>query len=542
MARANIRDIFSKSFWASPKQEVKESPNAAFGYGGSYRTLFSQSFNGEKNQGEMNPITNYVMDYSALRLRSWQAYIESEIAQTVIKKYVAWVVGNGLKLQAEPSKSVLESEGIFIDTQDFANTVEARFSIWASSQKSDYAGMTSMNEIQKVALTNALLGGDVVVIQRYEKDCLNVQLVDGAHLYSPVYGDEWFPYITQSGNRIVSGIEMNSNNEHIAFHLKKPGLGLETVRIDAKSKDGFQRAFIVYGSRYRLDTQRGIPLMTTVLQTLTKLERYDSATLSSAEERAKIVYQIVHKEFSTGESPLTNQLAKAFDADANVKDKLPSDDYGTTLANTVAASTNKSTYNMPNGAEMKALESKNELYFKDFYTVHIDIICACLGIPPDVAFSKYDENYSASRAAIKDWEHTLSLARKDFSNQFLRPIYTLFIHTEVLKNKVKAEGYIQAFLSKNWMVMEAYLKARFVGAAVPHIDPEKEVRAERLKLGVAGDAIPLTTVEAATEALNGGDSESNIDQFARELEKAKSLKIEIPMPVPAGQPPKKEGN
>jgi capsid protein len=170
-------------------------------------------------------------------------------------------------------------------------------------------------------------------------------------------------------------------------------------------------------------------------------------------------------------------------------------------------------------------ESKAELHFKDFYTVNIDLICPTLGIPPEVAMSKYDSNFSASRAALKDWEHTLTVNRYDFSSDFYYRVYIFFLHVEILKNKVQAPGYLKAVVESNTMVLDAYRMARFVGPSVPHIDPLKEVKAEREKLGTTGASIPLTTVEAATEALNGGDSDQNMLQYAEELKESKTLGI-----------------
>jgi hypothetical protein len=72
---------------------------------------------------------------------------------------------------------------------------------------------------------------------------------------------------------------------------------------------------------------------------------------------------------------------------------------------------------------------------------------------------------------------------------------------------------------------------------VPHIDPLKEVMAERAKLGTAADAIPLTTVEDATRNLNGGDSDSNMTQFADEYQTAKKLKIPVEMSLKPATPP-----
>ena len=75
------------------------------------------------------------------------------------------------------------------------------------------------------------------------------------------------------------------------------------------------------------------------------------------------------------------------------------------------------------------------------------------------------------------------------------------------------------------MVIDAYRQARFVGSHVPHIDPVKEVTAERLKLGSSGANLPLTTAEASTEALSEGDYQANLDQYAEELKKSRELGV-----------------
>lgn len=493
----NIRGLFVVS---KPARVEKRADFA----GGSYRHLYSQSFDGEKNLGEIGPIKDYVIDYEALRLRSWQSYLESEITQTVMNKFTLWMISKGLKLQAEPSEEALASEGVALDIEAFNRRVESRFALWARSRFSDYCRNSNLNNIAKEAFKNAKIGGDVLVVLRYEGDNLNVQLIDGAHVCSPYFMQQ----------NIKNGIEVNDRGEHVAYHVRMKDLTWR--RIPAVSKTtGLRMAFMVYGNRYRLDNNRGLPLIATSLETLKKLERYKEATVGSAEERQKIVMQIVHQQFSTGEDPFVKNLAHAFDADQN--DNLPKDINGDDLANRVAATTNKSVYNMPVGAEMRALESKNELYFKEFYSTNSDIICAAVGIPPNVAFSIYNDSFSASRAATKDWEHTIMVDRDDFSNQFYQPIYEMWLHTEILKRKIEAPGYLSAAASGNTMVLEAYRSARFTGAMFPHIDPEKEVRAERLKLGGLAANIPLTTVERATEVLNAGDSNSNMAQFTEEL-------------------------
>lgn len=500
--------------------------------------LFTHSFNGEKNFGEIGPIRSYLPDYGALRARSWQSYLESEITQIAINRWVTWVIGEGLKLQSEPAKKVLDSYQIDIDRNKFSEQVEALYSIYCESRESSHSRMMTKQELSADALKNAIVGGDCLVILRYEYDTPTIEVKDGAHVGTPIgKGSEIMPMVLENGNRVENGIELSPSDEHVAYYVKKAGTAFEYERILARSpRTGLLMAFMVYGNRYRLDNHRGIPLIAVVLETIKKLERYKEATVGSAEERQKIAYFIEHRLGSTGQNPLLEQIAQVSGFDNG--EHFPTDSAGAAMADKIAATTNKQTFNLPIESTIKEMQSKNELYFKDFYTVNFDIVCACIGIPPNVAMSKYDSNYSASRAAIKDWEHTLKVARKRHANQFEKPVYSFWMHVQILKNIVQAGGFLQAWAQRNWMVIESFLKARFVGPNVPHIDPMKEVQAVRLKLGDTAASMPLTTLEEATEELDGGGSLENMEQFALELQKSKELKIELPKPevpkIPAG--------
>jgi capsid protein len=509
-------DIFKKKEVEAVQTEARPAPRAARNFSGYTGNSWSLSYNGEKNLGELGPVIDYEIDHNILRARSWQAYLESEVAQLVFKKYNIWIISDGLRCKSEPNIEVLKSEGITIDSEKFNEVTEARWKVWANSSMSTYDKQRNLHYAAKEALKNAIIAGDVLVILRYEKGAVNVQLIDGAHIQSPIGVTNYMEDLKTTGNKIIDGVEMNQAGEHIAYYVRTKTFG-KFDRILAKNSLGMKVAFMVYGMNFRLDSKRGMPLISTVMETIKKMERYKEATLGSAEERQKIVYQIVHQNFSTGENPVASQLAKAFDVDGAGSQHLPQTIDGEQLANTVAATTNKQTYNMPVGSEMKGLESRNELYFKDFYNTNIDIICAVIGIPPNVAMSMYNDSFSASRAATKDWEHTIKVVRDDFATQFYQPIYNFWLHMEILTNKVNAQGYLLNFARGNYMAVNAYQSVRFVGSMFPHIDPLKEVNAERAKLGVYGRGLPLTTIEDATEALGGSEGDSNMRQFVEEI-------------------------
>lgn len=515
----NIPNPFRKK-----AEKVLPQKRAYYDYSGYAGNVFSVSYDGEKNHGEVGPIKSYYIDHVGLSHRAWQQYLESDICQTGIKRLTAWVVGSGLKLQAQPIKPVLESEKISVDVEQFNKAVEARFSVWAKSKLADYSNMVNLHKIAWRAYFNAMNGGDVLVVLRVVKGNVTVQLIDGVHICSPsnVTLKDGVPMY--NGNIIRHGIELSPTGEHLAYHVRTAWNKFE--RISARGeRTGLKMAFLVYGNEYRLDNIRGLPAVAAVIETAKKLERYKEATLGSAEERAKIAYTIEHEVYGTGENPLVERTRRMAGLGTGINDQ-PRDVDGEAIADKVTATTNKTAINLPIGASVKQLVSDNELYFKDFFQAGAEQFFATIEIPPNVAMSKYDSNYSASRAAIKDWEHTISVKREDFSTQFYTPIYKLWLFVQIHSLKIEAPGYREARAKENMMAIEAYENARWVGANVPHIDPEKEVRSERLKLGDLGANIPLTTIEAATEALNGGDSSSNIQQFAEELKELKKLGIQ----------------
>lgn len=520
----------------SNEEETKPKVDARFGGRTSmfYDYMWGNyAYTGEKNSGELGPIKVYMPDYAALRARSWQMMLDSDVAQIVIGKYINWVIGKGLKLQVEPSGIVLKDEGINLNTKTFSEMVEARFGLYAQSKRADHARQKTLNKLQAVAFKNALVGGDCVVVIRLEgeNEDPNIEIKDGSHITDPLQGNEWFALAKANGNRIENGIELSQRNEHIAYYVRKQDSLFEVERISCRGEQtGLQQAFMIYGSEYRIDNHRGMPLLSILFETAKKLDRYKEATVGSAEERAKIVLAIQHEIASDGANPFTQATAQARDIDLWESQAVPFDEDGNALAKTVAATTNKQVVNMTQGAKLETLDKGNELYFKDFFSVLIDLFCATVQMPPEVAMSKYNSNYSASRASLKDWENTLGVKRHDFGTDFMQPIWTYWFHVNVMKNVLSAPGYLVAFYKKQYWILEAYLRARFSGAAIPHIDPVKEVEAERAKLGVTGAAIPLTTVEAATEALGGGDSDANLEQYSEELKNSISKGVKIPEP------------
>jgi lambda family phage portal protein len=482
--------------------------------------IFNESFDGEKTPDELGPIKNYITDNFSLAARTKQAYLESDIAKTVVDRFVLWSIGSGLKFQAEPLSQLLNLEGVET-LPEVESQIDPYWNRFANSPQADYSKEKSLHKLAQEATKTALLSGDCLVVGRLRDSELTFQLIDGQYLSNP--SGMANNTLLRNNNRVFSGVEVNAKGQHVAYHVANDR-GFGTRRIEAVGRQtGMRFAFLVTGVKYNSNDHRGIPLLTSSLETLAKLDRYKEATVSTAEEAAKLTFQITHEAGSSERNPFVEEMQSAVDLDTG-GDQGMTNDEGQQLERQVYASTERKAVNLPSGAELKPMQHSNgEINFKDFYHPNIQLICSAANIPYEVAMQKYDSNFSASRAALKDWEHTLEVWREHIASQFYQPAFNLFFTQKVVNNQVQAPGYVSALVNGNPEVVEAYRNARWVGKSVPHIDPVKEIESIRRQLGPKAKHLPLTTLRKATEKIDNGEAGVNVEKLVQELQNAEQL-------------------
>ena len=492
-----IRDIILSAF---NKKEPSSNLNQYNGWSGTNMI----PFDGEKTPYELGTPFDYYLSYYALRSRSWEAYLKSDIVQNAIKKYCLWIVGPGLKLQTDPIEPVLKNNKINVDATEFSGIVESYFRLYAKMKESSYSMEMNLHDVANEALKNAMLSGDVLCVQRLTRGRVNIELIDGYYIQDPV-GSDYYAEAEKRGHIIVEGVELDKKGSHVAYFVANNNMQYDRITARA-SRTKRRQAWLFYGLRYKTTSVRGMSLLTAVLETASKMDRYKDATLGTAEENAKIPYTIIHNQFSDGENPLLNQLAQTMSKGKGIAPETDSYNSCEPIATKIAQTTSKQTYNMPVGSKLERSNFETDLNFKDFFNVNADIVYSTLGIPPEVAADKFGGAYSGSRAALKSWEYKMMTDRINLlEEQFYKPFYNFWLDVYVLNNTIQAEGYLQAYMDRNSIILAAYRYCRFIGATVPHIDPLKEINAERGKLGGQFKDVPLTTAEQSCEALNTGD-------------------------------------
>lgn len=508
----------SQEVSVQPKSVVYQDADIVYGH--NY-PIVSRSWDGEKNLGELGVVVKNIPNYEKLRLRSYDAYATIDTVKIIAEKFFYWTVGSGLKLQSEPNRVVLETEGINNSPEfytKFQKNVESRFMIYANSKKCDYLEEKNLHQLAMDFYQGSFLGGDNLVIARFGDNGPNFQFVSGEHIKTPSLDSPFIANAEKKGNYIKHGIEIDKKGKHVAYYVcVKNKDSFDTFeRIDViGSKSKKRLAWLISGNKISPDHLRSVPAMSQSLEKINKLDRYVEAAVTKAEQGANVVHVIKHKEFSSGESPLQQEIQKKrgdqLTGGLTEEERMK---LGDGLANRVSQQTSGLAYNMPIGAEMESFQSSIETKFGEFHSTVFKSISAGVNLPPEVAMQEYNSNYSASRAAINSFGYTITVNRAKFANDFYIPFFKLWLEYEILTKKIEAPGYIENI--DNFMVTESYTQCRFMGKNMPHIDPLKEIKAIREMLGVGG-AVPLISREQATEMLGAGQWDEN---FMKSLEEA----------------------
>jgi len=501
-----------ESVSVQPKSNVSyQDNNMVVGY--EY-AIVNKKWDGEKNLGELGLVVNNIPDYHRLRLRSYNAYATIDTFKTIASKYFYWKIGSGLKLQAEPNLTVLKSEGLDItdeQSSELQKVIEARFMIWANSKQSDYLKQKNLHQLASDFDKGKYLGGDNLLIVRFDDNGPNIQFVSGEFVCNPGIETEYFTKAKERGNDIKHGIEIDKDGKHIAYfvRIKKKDSADEFERVPAYgAKSGKKLAWLVSGEKISPDHLRAVPAMSQSLEKINKLDRYVEAAVTKAEQSANIVHTVEHEEFSTGEGILEKTVAQKR-GEQIIADLPDNKALGDGLANRIAQQTSGLAYNLPQGAKLKSFESKIETDFGEFHSTVFNGISAGANVPPEVAMQSFNSNYSASRAAINSFGYFITVDRQVFAEQFYIPIYKLWLEYQILTKKIVAKGYLENI--GNPMVTEAYTQCRFLGKDMPHIDPLKEAKSIELML-----QLNLVSREQASEMLGVGSWDENFKKRLQE--------------------------
>lgn len=467
---------------------------------------------GEKFAGGFGATQLLATDYWTLRQRSEQLFKTNIYARGIIARLVTNEINTGLHLEAEPEEQIL---GLAEDAlADWSEDTENRFHLWAKSPLlCDRRGFDTFGAIQATARTEALIAGDCLVVVEQDRvtKLPTVRLYNGACVQTPL------GVTAQRGNRIIDGVEVDDIGRQVAYWIRKED-GVSKRLPAFGEKSGRRIAWLVYGTRKRVNEVRGEPLLSAVLQSLREIDRYKDSTQRKA-LLGSLWLGWIEKEQDKMGSGFMGRSGIARNGRSQIDNSAQQRNFRVTeqIPGVFAQE-------LQFGERVKFQNSvSTDEKFSDFEAAIIQGIAWSLEVPPEILTLSFNANYSASQAAINEFKMYLDRARTDFADAFCAPIYHEWLLSEVLNGRISAPGLLDAWNDPSKSdVLSAWLCSDWAGHIKPSTDILKQARGLSAAVGMG-----LIDLDRATREFSGM-------KFSKV---AKKLKRQVAMLKDAGLAP-----
>lgn len=500
-----------------PKPEKQATdPSAVILPAGS---AFGITYDGEQDIAAAANAVVYDVDYYTMAKRAYTLATINEFAGAAINRITQFAIGTGLKLHPEPAKRFLKKRFKVDISDDFVADIQDLWSLFEDDKNVSADKENNIHGLANAIFYNAFVAGDVLVIKRVKNEHLEYQVINGLSVKTTKCNPE------NDKHKIIDGVEVDESGQHVAYCVMDED-GTEKW-IKARDSKGRLNAWLVYADNKRLGAVRGYSPLGSIMQKLHKINQYSNAEIIAANTNAKFAATIDQDDKSTGVNPLqklpgmSRSLAKTLEA-APAASANPGEVKAFTER--LKRITSGLFIHMPKGQKLNSFDTKRpNVNYGEFVASSMKFSYASLGIPYEVALLVFQNNFSASRASLKMFEMILKYLRKHvIIDGFYQIIYKQFFELECLKGNINAPQFL-ALQNDEGYLDNAFTKAKFIGAQIPHIDETKEVNAVLSKLKGG-----LTSFEQALESLgNMTDFDSLIDKRKTEEEKIKAAGLDF---------------
>lgn len=503
MARVQVPkpNLLDRAFaWVAPvaaarRMRARIGMAALSGMAGGYNgARKSRTASSEWALSSLSADAALLPDLPTLREASRDLERNAPLAGGAIATVVTNVVGSGLKMRAQIDRDAL---GLGDDAADtWEREAERLWSLWATSQESDFARTLRFGAIQRQAFRAALSGGDCFVVLRHKARAgspfaLKLQTMEGDRVSNPNRG--------RDTDTLAGGVELDAETgAPVAYHVtdRHPGDGLRSAltwnRVPAFGPDSGRRLVLHLFRAIRPEQRRGVPYLAPVIESLKQLTRYSEAEIMAAVITS--CFAIVTKT--------PNGMGGEFeDANATKKDGGKID-----LINPGQ---------MVDLAPDESLENfapeRPNVNFDPFVMAILRQIGVALELPFEVLIKHFTASYSAARAALLEAGKFFREYRSWLAEELCQPVYEEFIGECVARGLLAAPGFFA-----DPLVARAWCGAAWIGPAPGQIDPGKEADANATMV----DRGWKTDAEVTAE-MTGGDWERNAAQRKKEIATAR---------------------
>lgn len=417
-----------------------------------------------------------------LAARSYDAYRNHMVARAAATRLRTNVVGSGVVPHPSVDRRIL---GLSEQQADELNQqIATEWRLWAENPlECDMEGTLDFYGIQSLVEISAFLSGDTFVVTPFEQRAgtiyeLKLQQIDSARVSNP-YGNTETRTLCDGVLMTEAGLPLKYyvRDAHPDDVIQYAG-GNTWQEVDVwGSVTGKRRAFHVMNDKDQVGKIRGTPGLGCILEPLQTLEQFSRAELTAAVVSAMFtVFLKKEKDPFTG----SGDLSKAF---ANQDNRT---DVRTEQGTSVLQLAPGAILDLDQGEEpVFANPSRPNSQYDPFFMSVVTQMGAALEMPVDELMLRYQNSYTAARAAMLQ-AYRMYLVRRDHrKQQFYEPAYCLWFDEAVARGRVIVSGYADPARRA------AYTRAVWTGPAKGQMDEYKEAQAasERIRNGTSNKTI-----------------------------------------------------
>jgi len=526
-------DFFKRLFSSSPPssnplpKDTVNSVTVPRGFFSDPRGSYgrsSQDGGSKWDWGLSNDGASPAIDHYYARQNSRSAYLDSLQAHAVVGRFADTVVDTGLRLKPKPAWRQL---GITPEqAREWSADVEEKFDMWARSKKSHRSEQMSFYQMQRLVSISQPRDGEYFVRLTYNnrKDLINplqLRLIDPNQIRGFAFTS------TQGFQGFADGIKRDEAGREVAYNVYsydyKNNRYRETVIPAIGPRSG--RRMVLHGFAQEWPDQvRGYPRLFHALQEFENLTDFSLAHIKKAINQSNLTMFVKPSDDAPASNPfeeITHNVAGPINASSLSGGAI-------TPAGDLSDSTDledrlrylpikEATFGVPGSTAVFSLEGGETLepfrdtapseHYSAFIEAFASHLSASLSIPLEVVLMKFNQNYSASRAALILFWRVAQIWRDELASDLLKPVYEEWLAGEIAAGRVRAPGWSDPVLRQCWS--ECYWN----GVPMPNIDPEKTARAEQLYVEAGAQ-----TLQDVAQNYNGSNFEANKAQLREELE------------------------
>jgi lambda family phage portal protein len=265
-----VKNGSARTAQAAPARKRQFKTKSARNFAGGEVDLLTASFTGST----LSINEELKRSLARLQQRSRQLCMDNDYAKKFLHMVKANVVGStGINLQCQ----FLNADGKF-DTAD-NQTVEAEWKQWSKKRECGITGKLSWRDLQSLAIETIARDGEVLIekiTQSRSRFGIKLRVMECDHL------DINHNVIFSNGNRIVMGVELDSYDAPVAYHLSENHPGDHLANGYTKRRRIPAAQILHLFITERPGQVRGIPWMHTAIRRLNMLGGYEEAELVAA--------------------------------------------------------------------------------------------------------------------------------------------------------------------------------------------------------------------------------------------------------------------